>query len=82
MARTKDATKDVPVENYRKQIGKQDYKKSKAELKKTKAQAQAKKEGPTLYRDMAILVFGIAFVMGVVYFFLFLYLENKVEGRI
>ncbi|GFS35731.1 hypothetical protein NPIL_545861 [Nephila pilipes] len=46
----KDSKKDIPLENFRKQIGKQDYKKSKSELKETKARAEAKKSAKHIYR--------------------------------
>uniref|UniRef100_A0A8K9X983 Triple QxxK/R motif-containing protein n=1 Tax=Oncorhynchus mykiss TaxID=8022 RepID=A0A8K9X983_ONCMY len=36
----------APVDQYRKQIGKQDYKKTKSALKLTKLKAEAKKSAP------------------------------------
>ncbi|GFS35730.1 hypothetical protein NPIL_545862 [Nephila pilipes] len=50
----KDSKKDIPLENFRKQIGKQDYKKSKSELKETKARAEAKKSAKHIYRRVLI----------------------------
>ncbi|PRD28999.1 UNVERIFIED_CONTAM: triqk [Trichonephila clavipes] len=50
MGKNKDSMKDVPIQNYRKQIGKQDYKKSKTELKEVKARSQAKKCSGSIYK--------------------------------
>ncbi|GFY67904.1 hypothetical protein TNIN_471181 [Trichonephila inaurata madagascariensis] len=55
MGKNKDSTKDVPIQNYRKQIGKQDYKKSKTELKEVKARAQAKKCSGSVYKIRVFL---------------------------
>ncbi|GIY19956.1 hypothetical protein CEXT_587221 [Caerostris extrusa] len=73
----KDSSKDVPVENYRKQIGKQDHKKSKAEMKEIKAKAQVKKGENLLMRDISMLLGFIGLIMSVVYIILYFYLDFK-----
>lgn len=79
MGKNKDTTSVSPVENYRKQIGKQDYKKSKAELKETKAKAQAKEGLVETYRDIFVMIGSLVAVIGVIYALLYIYLDKKEE---
>ncbi|XP_042902564.1 triple QxxK/R motif-containing protein [Parasteatoda tepidariorum] len=74
---TKDTSHALPVESYRKQIGKQDYKKSKSELKEAKARAQAKKGISSFYKDVAVMIGALAAVIGVLYTALYYFLEKK-----
>ncbi|NP_001165274.1 triple QxxK/R motif-containing protein [Xenopus tropicalis] len=62
----KDAsTSRIPVDQYRKQIGRQDYKKNKPVLKATRLKAEAKKTAigikEVILITIAILVFLFAF---------------------
>ncbi|XP_077533268.1 triple QxxK/R motif-containing protein-like [Haemaphysalis longicornis] len=52
----KDSFNQPPIETYRKNIGKQDYKKSKSELKESKKRAQSKKTKAKTYREMATIL--------------------------
>ncbi|KAL0961718.1 hypothetical protein UPYG_G00330780 [Umbra pygmaea] len=75
----KDASAIVaPVDQYRKQIGKQDYKKTKTALKLERLKAEAKKTGPGI-KD-ALLVVGaiLAFVL-CVYAFFYLNLSTELD---
>lgn len=57
MARSRnDSTGSNNVDHYRKQIGKQDYKKSKVNLKETKHLSEKKENALTQYKDVSILV--------------------------
>ncbi|XP_054707196.1 triple QxxK/R motif-containing protein-like [Uloborus diversus] len=77
MGKVKDSGNHLPVDNYRKQIGKQDYKKSKAELKDIKAKAQAKQGLSNTYKDVTIMIGSMVAVIGVIYALLYLFLEKK-----
>ncbi|XP_061597831.1 triple QxxK/R motif-containing protein isoform X2 [Cololabis saira] len=48
MGRKDASATNLPVDQYRKQIGKQDYKKSKSALKATRLHAEAKKNSSVL----------------------------------
>ncbi|XP_067006329.1 triple QxxK/R motif-containing protein isoform X2 [Anabrus simplex] len=57
MARTrKDSTGSNVVDQYRKQIAKQDTKKSKESLRETKWRAEKKENAPAMYKDIVTLV--------------------------
>ncbi|XP_069676101.1 triple QxxK/R motif-containing protein-like [Periplaneta americana] len=57
MARSrKDSTGANAVDNYRKQIAKQDTKKSKESLKNIKFLSDKKENAPTVYKDVSIMV--------------------------
>lgn len=77
MGRNKDTTHQLPVDHYRKEIGKQDYKKSKAELKDTKLKAQAKKGSGETYKEISIMVGALVAVIGFVYALLYMMLEKR-----
>lgn len=75
----KDATgSSVPVDQYRKQIGKQDYKKSKFDLKMNKLRAEAKKSGPGI-KDAFLVVLAILFFVLCVYAFFYLNLSTELD---
>ncbi|KAG6933659.1 triple QxxK/R motif containing, partial [Chelydra serpentina] len=78
MGRKDASAARIPVEQYRKQIGKQDYKKSRPVLRATRLKAEAKKTALGIKEVVlvlaAILVFLLAF-----YTFFYLNLSNKVD---
>ncbi|XP_069587714.1 triple QxxK/R motif-containing protein [Ranitomeya imitator] len=65
MGRKDASATKVPIDQYRKQIGRQDYKKTKPVLKATRLKAEAKKSAigikEVLLVAVAILVFVLAF---------------------
>ncbi|XP_051926657.1 triple QxxK/R motif-containing protein [Hippocampus zosterae] len=75
----KDASAtNLPVDQYRKQIGKQDYKKTKSVLKATRLKAEAKKSSSG-FRDAFLLVVAILFFVVCVYAFFYLNLSNEIN---
>uniref|UniRef100_A0A8C5Q2N0 Triple QxxK/R motif-containing protein n=1 Tax=Leptobrachium leishanense TaxID=445787 RepID=A0A8C5Q2N0_9ANUR len=72
MGRKDAASSRVPVDQYRKQIGRQDYKKTKPVLRATRLKAEAKKTGLGI-KD-AILVLIAVFLI-VLSFYAFFYLK-------
>ncbi|KAM6959387.1 triple QxxK/R motif-containing protein [Aplochiton taeniatus] len=75
----KDATgSSVPVDQYRKQIGKQDYKKSKFDLKMSRLRAEAKKSSPGI-KDAFLVVLAILFFIICVYAFFYLNLSTELN---
>lgn len=68
------------VEQYRKQIGKQDYKKSKKELKSQKQRADAKKSAIGVKEVILVLV-AILAVLAAVYMFLLWELSDETKGH-
>ncbi|KAJ0003314.1 hypothetical protein NQD34_008412 [Periophthalmus magnuspinnatus] len=71
------ATK-LPVDQYRKQIGKQDYKKAKSFLKATRLKAETKKNSSGL-RDAFLVVVAILVFVLCVYAFFYLNLSTEVD---
>ncbi|XP_029920156.1 triple QxxK/R motif-containing protein [Myripristis murdjan] len=71
------ATK-LPVDQYRKQIGKQDYKKTKSALKATRLQAEAKKSATGL-KDGILVIAAILFFVLCVYAFFYLNLSTEIN---
>ncbi|XP_060760037.1 triple QxxK/R motif-containing protein [Neoarius graeffei] len=66
----KDAsTAKLPVDQYRKQIGKQDYKKTKPALRATRLKAEAKKSAPGIRDTILVLMAVLVFLLGVYAFF-------------
>uniref|UniRef100_A0A023FNW7 Triple QxxK/R motif-containing protein n=2 Tax=Amblyomma TaxID=6942 RepID=A0A023FNW7_AMBCJ len=64
-ARKDSFNNQPPVEAYRKVIGKQDYKKSKSELKESKKRAQSKKTSSKTYKEIATMLgFLLAVLFG------------------
>ncbi|XP_041740096.1 triple QxxK/R motif-containing protein isoform X2 [Coregonus clupeaformis] len=73
----KDAAR-APVEEYRKQIGKQDYKKTKSALKLMRLKAEAKKSAPGI-RDVFLVVLAILVLVLCVYAFFYLNLSTELD---
>ncbi|CAL9691458.1 unnamed protein product [Knipowitschia caucasica] len=71
------ATK-LPVDQYRKQIGKQDYKKTKSFLKATRLKAEAKKSSSG-FRDALLVVLAILVLVLCVYAFFYLNLSTEIN---
>ncbi|KAM9414863.1 triple QxxK/R motif-containing protein isoform 1-T3 [Salvelinus alpinus] len=75
----KDASATMaPVDQYRKQIGKQDYKKTKSDLKLTRLRAEAKKSAPGI-RDAFLVILAILVFMLCVYAFFYLNLSTELD---
>ncbi|XP_010863089.1 triple QxxK/R motif-containing protein [Esox lucius] len=75
----KDASAVVaPVDQYRKQIGKQDYKKTKSALKLERLKAEAKKSAPGI-RDAFLVVVAILVFVLCVYAFFYLNLTTELD---
>ncbi|XP_039593034.1 triple QxxK/R motif-containing protein [Polypterus senegalus] len=75
----KDANNSrLPIEQYRKQIGKQDYKKTKSVLKETKIKAEAKRSAPGI-RDTVLILVAVLILLFVVYSFFYLNLAKEIE---
>ncbi|XP_075995706.1 triple QxxK/R motif-containing protein [Genypterus blacodes] len=75
----KDASAtNLPVDQYRKQIGKQDYKKTKSVLKATRLKAEAKKHS-TVLRDAFLVIAAILFFVLCVYAFFYLNLSTELN---
>ncbi|KAK3601617.1 hypothetical protein CHS0354_038164 [Potamilus streckersoni] len=74
----KDATgvRSTPVEQYRKQIGKQDWKKSKKEVKASKSHAQIKKTASGMQDVLLIVGTCLTLVIGL-YFMMYWYLNKE-----
>ena len=74
----KDSTglKAAPVDQYRKQIGKQDYKKSKKEVKSQKQRAE-KKNSAIGIQEVVLILISFLSLMAAVYMFLFWQLSGK-----
>ncbi|XP_041663975.1 triple QxxK/R motif-containing protein [Cheilinus undulatus] len=71
------ATK-LPVDQYRKQIGKQDYKKTKSALKATRLKAEAKKTSSG-FRDAFLVIAAILFFVLCIYAFFYLNLSTELN---
>ncbi|KAL6456858.1 hypothetical protein MHYP_G00338210 [Metynnis hypsauchen] len=59
----------LPVDQYRKQIGKQDYKKTKPALRATRLKAEAKRSAPGIRDTILVLLAVLVFLLGVYAFF-------------
>ncbi|XP_022603029.1 triple QxxK/R motif-containing protein [Seriola lalandi dorsalis] len=68
----------LPVDQYRKQIGKQDYKKTKSVLKATRLKAEAKKNSSG-FRDAFLVIAAILFFVLCVYAFFYLNLSTEIN---
>ncbi|KAK9526866.1 hypothetical protein VZT92_015542 [Zoarces viviparus] len=68
----------LPVDQYRKQIGKQDYKKTKSALKATRLKADAKKNSSG-FRDAFLVIVAILFFVFCVYAFFYLNLSTEMN---
>ncbi|XP_061786752.1 triple QxxK/R motif-containing protein isoform X2 [Nerophis lumbriciformis] len=78
MGRKDASATKLPVDQYRKQIGKQDYKKTKSVLKATRLKAEAKKNS-SVFRDGFLVLVAIAFFVVCVYAFFYLNLSNEIN---
>ncbi|XP_019751533.1 triple QxxK/R motif-containing protein [Hippocampus comes] len=78
MGRKDASATNLPVDQYRKQIGKQDYKKTKSVLKATRLKAEAKKSSSG-FRDAFLVVVAILFFVVCVYAFFYLNLSNEIN---
>ncbi|XP_039978037.1 triple QxxK/R motif-containing protein [Xiphias gladius] len=68
----------LPVDQYRKQIGKQDHKKTKLVLKATRLKAEAKKNSSG-FRDAFLVIVAILFFVLCVYAFFYLNLSTEIN---
>ncbi|XP_029370810.1 triple QxxK/R motif-containing protein [Echeneis naucrates] len=68
----------LPVDQYRKQIGKQDYKKTKSVLKATRLKAEAKKNSSG-FRDAFLVIAAILFFVLCIYAFFYLNLSTELN---
>ncbi|KAL7829420.1 triple QxxK/R motif-containing protein [Colossoma macropomum] len=59
----------LPVDQYRKQIGKQDYKKTKPALRATRLKAEAKRSAPGIRDTILVILAVLVFLLGVYAFF-------------
>ncbi|XP_028919819.1 triple QxxK/R motif-containing protein [Ornithorhynchus anatinus] len=78
MGRKDSSTSRLPVDQYRKQIGKQDYKKTKPILRATRLKAEAKKTAFGI-REVGLILTAILVIVLVFYAFFYLKLSNGVE---
>ncbi|XP_066531109.1 triple QxxK/R motif-containing protein [Hoplias malabaricus] len=74
----------LPVDQYRKQIGKQDYKKTKPALRATRLKAEAKRSAPGIRDTILVVLAVLVFLLGVYAFFYLnlsteLNLDNEVD---
>ncbi|KAK2887061.1 hypothetical protein ABG768_011718 [Culter alburnus] len=75
----KDASSvKLPVDQYRKQIGKQDYKKTKPALRATRLKAEAKRSAPGIRDIILVIVAVLVFLLGV-YAFFYLNLSTELD---
>ncbi|XP_078543173.1 triple QxxK/R motif-containing protein isoform X1 [Lissotriton helveticus] len=79
MGRKDVSTARAPVEQYRKQIGKQDYKKSKPALRATRLKAEAKKTAIGI-KEVALALLALLLILVVVYAVFYLNMTSEVEA--
>ncbi|XP_026857579.1 triple QxxK/R motif-containing protein [Electrophorus electricus] len=68
----------LPVDQYRKQIGKQDYKKTKPALRATRLKAEAKRSAPGIRDAVLVVVAVLAFLLAV-YALFYLNLSTELD---
>lgn len=78
MGRKDASATGLPVDQYRKQIGKQDYKKTKSALKATRLKAEAKKNFSG-FRDGFLVIVAILFFVFCIYAFFYLNLTTEIN---
>ncbi|GCC25739.1 hypothetical protein chiPu_0004150 [Chiloscyllium punctatum] len=78
MGRKDAAASKIPIDHYRKQIGKQDYKKTRSVLRATRLKAEAKKTAPGI-RDVALIVAAILILLVAIYGFFYLKFTTEVD---
>ncbi|TSK28199.1 Triple QxxK/R motif-containing protein [Bagarius yarrelli] len=69
MAKKDASTAKLPVDQYRKQIGKQDYKKTKPALRAARLKAEAKRSAPGIRDTILVILAVLVFLLGVYAFF-------------
>ncbi|XP_004597284.2 triple QxxK/R motif-containing protein [Ochotona princeps] len=78
----KDAsTVKLPVDQYRKQIGKQDYKKTKPILRATRLKAEARKTAIGI-KEVGLVLAAIFALLLAFYAFFYLRLSSEVEPEL
>ncbi|KAF7246253.1 Triple QxxK/R motif-containing protein, partial [Varanus komodoensis] len=68
----------MPLDQYRKQIGKQDYKKTKPMLKATRLKAEAKKTAPGI-KEVSLVLAAIFVFLLASYAFFYLKFSEEVD---
>uniref|UniRef100_A0A672TQR2 Triple QxxK/R motif-containing protein n=2 Tax=Strigops habroptila TaxID=2489341 RepID=A0A672TQR2_STRHB len=78
MGRKDASTARTPVDQYRKQIGKQDYKKTRPMLRATRLKAEAKKTALGI-KEVALVLAAILIFLLAFYAFFYLNISNEVD---
>ncbi|XP_016848289.1 triple QxxK/R motif-containing protein isoform X1 [Anolis carolinensis] len=78
MGRKDASSARIPVDQYRKQIGKQDYKKTRPMLKATRLKAEAKKTAPGI-KEVSLILAAILVFLLACYAFFYLNLSEEVD---
>lgn len=78
MGRKDASASRIPVEQYRKQIGKQDYKKNRPVLRATRLKAEAKKTALGI-KEVALILVAILIFLLAFYAFFYLNLSSEVD---
>uniref|UniRef100_A0A674HN96 Triple QxxK/R motif-containing protein n=2 Tax=Passeriformes TaxID=9126 RepID=A0A674HN96_TAEGU len=78
MGRKDASTSRTPVDQYRKQIGKQDYKKTRPMLRATRLKAEAKKTALGI-KEVALVLAAILVFLLAFYAFFYLNVSNEVD---
>uniref|UniRef100_A0A8V0Y7M3 Triple QxxK/R motif-containing protein n=1 Tax=Gallus gallus TaxID=9031 RepID=A0A8V0Y7M3_CHICK len=78
MGRKDASTARTPVDQYRKQIGKQDYKKTRPMLRATRLKAEAKKTAIGV-KEVALVLAAILVLLLAFYAFFYLNISNEVD---
>ncbi|XP_039405076.1 triple QxxK/R motif-containing protein isoform X1 [Corvus cornix cornix] len=78
MGRKDASTSRTPVDQYRKQIGKQDYKKTRPMLRATRLKAEAKKTALGV-KEVALVLAAILVFLLAFYAFFYLNVSNEVD---
>nr|XP_033789278.1 triple QxxK/R motif-containing protein isoform X2 [Geotrypetes seraphini] len=76
MGRKEASASKLPVDQYRKQIGKQDYKKNKPVLRAARLKAEAKKTAPGI-KEVTLVLVAILICLLAFYSFFFLNLGSE-----
>ncbi|XP_028727436.1 triple QxxK/R motif-containing protein isoform X2 [Peromyscus leucopus] len=79
MGRKDSSTTKLPVDQYRKQIGKQDYKKTKPILRATKLKAEAKKTALGM-KEVGLMLAAILALLLAFYAFFYLRLSTNSDS--
>ncbi|XP_078689129.1 triple QxxK/R motif-containing protein-like [Branchiostoma floridae x Branchiostoma belcheri] len=80
MGRKEVSNATLSVDQYRKKIGKQDWKKSKKDVKATK-QLKDMKESAMGVKDVALIVTAFAAMLAAIYIFLYMYLDKQPPAK-